>query len=171
MSSDSFQNELLIADTGPLLALARVEMLPVLAALFHRVILPDAVLEECLAKPDRLDAERIRQAVNSGVLTVTATPQTRQQLSDLDRGEQAAIELALQKHGCLLMDERRGRRVAKALHLKVVGTLGILLLAKSQGKISEVSPLLHGLRTSGYFLDESLAAEVLRLAGELEVPS
>ena len=167
MNSDSFQNELLIADTGPLLALARVEMLPVLAGLFHRVILPDAVLEECLAKPDRQDAERIRQAVNSGILVVSAAPQARPQLSGLDRGEQAAIELALRKNGCLLMDERRGRLAAKALHLKVVGSLGILLLAKSHGVIPEVSPLLHRLRTSGYFLDVGLDTDVLRLAGEL----
>lgn len=171
MNSDSFQNELLIADTGPLLALARVEMLPVLAGLFQRVILPDVVLEECLAKPDREDAERIRQAVNSGILSVTATPQARPQLSDLDRGEQAAIELALQMRGCLLMDERRGRLAAKTLHLNVVGALGVLLLAKSHGLIPEVSPLLHRLRTSGYFLDDNLAVEVLRLAGELESPS
>lgn len=171
MNSDSFQHELLIADTGPLLALARVEMLPVLAVLFQRVFLPDVVLEECLAKPDRQDAERIRQAVNSGILTVTATLQARPQLSDLDRGEQAAIELAIQKHGCLLLDERRGRRAAKALHLKVIGALGVLLLAKSSGKIPAVSPLLHRLQASGYFLDDSLAAEVLSLAGELDSPS
>src|SRR4029453_1459883 len=47
--------------------------------------------------------------------------------------------------GCELMDELAGRRTATSLGVRVMGTLGVLLLAKAQQLIPAVSPLLDQL--------------------------
>ena len=54
-------------------------------------------------------------------------------LQQLDRGEAEAIALALEsKADALLIDELDGRAIARKHGLSVLGTLGILLLAKQR---------------------------------------
>lgn len=166
MSSSSFPAELLIADTSPLLALARVDALALLPALFARVWVPEVVVQECLAKPLRADAQRIGQALDAGLLAVVADPPVRLALSGLDAGEQAAIELALQHEAVVLLDERRGRALARQQGVKVLGAIGVLLLAKQRGHLPVVRPSLLALKASGYYLSDQLLREALQLAGE-----
>ena len=57
----------------------------------------------------------------------------------LDVGEAEAIALAIEiQADLLLLDERRGRVVAKELGLAVTGLLGVLLVAKQQGHLVAV---------------------------------
>ncbi len=60
------------------------------------------------------------------------------------------------------------RRVARQLGLPLVGTIGLLLQAKTAGLVPLLGPLLEQLRGAGFRLTESLANEVLRKAGELK---
>jgi predicted nucleic acid-binding protein len=64
------------------------------------------------------------------------------------------------------MDDQAGRRVAKELGLPVVGSAGLLLLAKQKGLIAEVYPLLETLRLQDYWLSDAVLEKVRRLAGE-----
>ena len=66
----------------------------------------------------------------------------------------------------LVVDDKRARKVAKLNQIKITGSLGILLLAKQEGLISAVKPLLDQLRTSDIFINENLIAKTLRLASE-----
>ncbi len=51
----------------------------------------------------------------------------------VDSGEAEAIALALELNMILLIDEKRGRIVAKQKAVDIIGTAGILLLAKRKG--------------------------------------
>ncbi len=167
-SSNSLKNnEVLVADAGPLLALARIECLPLLGQLFSRVLVTETVLHECCAKPDRADAQQVLAMVEASNLQVVADPRSiRQGLQHLDDGEQTALELALQCSATVLMDERKGRAIARSHHLKVIGVPGVLLLARQQGLVPTLKPLLELLVNSGYYLSETVIAAVLSLAGE-----
>lgn len=165
MNSPS-STELLIADTSPLLALARVDLLYVLSSLFTSVVITESVWLECIAKPDRDDARRIIDAVNNSQLLRVNDPIVRPALSGLDRGEQTALELALTRNSTVLLDEKRGRAVAKIHHIKVIGALGVLLLAKRRGVLNLIGPIVLQLKNSGYFLDESIIEQLLKLANE-----
>jgi hypothetical protein len=48
----------------------------------------------------------------------------------------------------------------------VIGTVGVLVLAKRKGLIPLVMPLLKNLATSGYFLSEEIIAAALTASGE-----
>ena len=84
----------------------------------------------------------------------------------LDEGEAEAIQLARELQITIIIDERRGRRIAKSLGLKVRGTLSILLELKRRGLIDSVKSFIDKMFKKGYYLSEELVMEVLRVAGE-----
>ncbi|MEQ6341936.1 MAG: DUF3368 domain-containing protein [Gammaproteobacteria bacterium] len=66
----------------------------------------------------------------------------------------------------LLINDRRGRKVAKINQIKTVGSLGVLLQAKRIGLIPRVAPLVEQIAASSVFMSENLIQSVLELAGE-----
>jgi len=166
MSSTDSSKTLLIADTGPLLALARIAQLPLLNRLFGEVKVTQAVYSECQAKPERPDAIAVQAALASGVFTLIADPKISAKFAPLDLGEQTALQSALTLKASVLMDEAKGRKVAKANRIHVIGTVGILLLAKRRDLLDAVSPLLAALNASGYRLSATLIQQAKELANE-----
>jgi uncharacterized protein len=86
----------------------------------------------------------------------------------LDIGEASTIALALQESADLvLMDEAKGRRVARDVYgLSVAGTGRMLVEAKRAGILPEVRSHMQLLRAVGYWISDAIFAEVLRQAGE-----
>jgi uncharacterized protein len=81
----------------------------------------------------------------------------------LDPGETAAITLALQeKADVLLIDELRGRKIARSLGIKVAGILGELIHAKSAGRVSSVKAEIARLRKEArFFIDPTIERFIL----------
>lgn len=156
---------IVVADAGPLIALGRVDALALLPALFAEVQVTETVLAECLARPDLIDAQRVAAALAAGWLV--PCPDVLPPASGrLDPGESSAIARALEIGAGLLLDDRAAVVYARGLGLRVIGTLGILILAKRQGKLAQVAPLIEQLRTSGHYLGEAVIAAALAAAGE-----
>jgi hypothetical protein len=86
----------------------------------------------------------------------------------VDLGEAEAIALAEELHAdYLLMDERKGRRLAQARHLQVVGLLGVILIAKRRGLIPSARDLLSQLdEKAGVYLSNDLKSTALKSVGE-----
>ncbi len=88
--------------------------------------------------------------------------------SVLHRGEREAIILAEELNAQLLIDEQRGRAIAIARGLAVLGSLRILGEAKRRGFIAAVRPLIEELLASGYWIhDERVIQVFLQEMGEL----
>ncbi len=165
-SGNSRTNELLVCDTGPLLALGRVGFLPILPGLFSSCLVPDIVCAECLAKPGFPDATAVQQAVAANWLEVVGALPIRPALQELDAGEAATIELALARSGVALLDEKRGRALARRFGVRVLGSLGVILLAKQCHCIPAVMPYVNRMAASGYYLSPDLITRCRILAGE-----
>jgi uncharacterized protein len=87
--------------------------------------------------------------------------------ASLDDGEAEVIHLALtQKIGTVCLDDLRGRRIALAAGLKVVGILGLLALAKTVRLIPAVKPYTDRLMQAGAWYSPELVTRVLDSIGE-----
>ena len=83
-----------------------------------------------------------------------------------DLGERCAISMALDLDAALLVDDRAARRHAEALGLDVLGTLGVLVLAKRKGLVAEVKPVVQAMRQGGHFISLPALQATLQAAGE-----
>ncbi len=147
---------IVVADTGPLIALGRVGHLKLLRDLYHDILIPPAVRDELHLGSGRPGAEQSAEAIEQGWLHVREpSPGSAPSLSELvlilDLGEAEAILLA-EEVDCrfLLIDERKGRVIAKRRGVPVVGVAGVLLAAKKRDLIDAVLPSLKNLERAGY---------------------
>jgi predicted nucleic acid-binding protein len=86
----------------------------------------------------------------------------------VDEGEAGVLALAMgEANACLLMDDRKGRAVAAARGFRCIGTLGLLVRAKLDGRIEALAPLFEQLRVERWFIDPGLIEETLRASGEI----
>ncbi len=162
-------SKIIIADSSPLIAFGSIDQLSVLFQVFGNVIIPNVVAEECLVDITRPGAAAISQAIDHALIQISnpaIEAENNGLLEILDQGEVAAISLASSLHAPLLIDEKLGRQVVTQLGLKIIGTIGTLLLAKQKNIISEVKPILTSLRSGHYFLSDQLVEETLIRAGE-----
>ncbi|MDR3328850.1 MAG: DUF3368 domain-containing protein [Prevotellaceae bacterium] len=156
-----------VCDSSPVVALATVDKLGLLDALFHEVVIPRRVFEE-LTVPDKPEAEKIRVWAQAKVVAQAAnSPLVRTLNMLLDAGESEAMALYWErKASYLLIDEKRGRRIAAQNEVRVVGTFGILLMSKQRGLIATVKPVMDLLRCSAIRFSDKLYHAILELAGE-----
>jgi predicted nucleic acid-binding protein len=159
---------IIVADTGPLIALSRLNRLQLLAALFSKIHIPQVVLSEATVNTEYVEAEPILSFAmkHASVEKTIDNDFNRRLLATLDAGEAQAIVLARELRCGVLMDEKRGRQVAMRRNIPVVGVLGVLLQAKHEGYLEELKSMLLQLQNSGYRLSEELVERVLELAGE-----
>jgi len=158
-----------VADAGPLIALAKLERMGLLADFFSEVLIPEAVATECTVDASRVDARRIFEALEQPpfrVVSVAESPRLRTYAKFLDPGEAQALLLAEQYRLPVLMDERKGRREAGRMGVEVIGTGAVLVAAKRKGVVDEVRPLLESLVRQGYRLSERLQKALLEMSGE-----
>jgi predicted nucleic acid-binding protein len=85
----------------------------------------------------------------------------------VDAGEAESIQLALEKNAnILIIDDRKGRKIAKSRDIRIIGTGGILIAAKRKNILDEVAPILDNLAGVGYRLAPDLCRRILELADE-----
>ena len=159
---------IVVANAGPLIALAQIGQLDVLPALFGRIHIPTAVRHELIGQGDeRPGVSEFKGA--RWLRTITVRDQTAVQLLQerLDPGESAAIVLAIQMNAdLLLIDEARGRRVAEARGIRHSGAIGALIAAKQNGLLPMVTPLFDQLIERGFRMSEELYRRACLLADE-----
>ena len=161
---------ILVADASALIALATCDSLSLLEAIFGNVLVPEAVFSE-VTTLDKPQSARLRSYLQGKV-----RPVDMQRFVYLDAfadaGETQAMLLYKEVAAdYLLIDDKRGRKVAKINQIKTVGSLGVLLQAKRAGLIPCVATLLQQISDSSVFISASLMQTVLELAGESEAQS
>jgi len=159
-------NKVVIADAGPLIAFARLHQIGLLPQIFGRVLVTDIVFAECAGRSDFPESALIQEAVTRKQLELCTSPDFSAYTQKIDAGEASAIAVAID-FGCgVIMDDKAGRRMATNASVPVIGTVGVLVLAKRKGLVPLVMPLLERLVSSGYFLSGEIIAAALLAAGE-----
>ena len=148
-----------VSNASPLIALEQIGHLMLLAQLFDAVLIPPAVVSEVtstVALPAWIGQQALTQPVGPRILSASLGP-----------GESEAISLALETEAKrVILDDRPARRLAQALRLPVIGTLGVLLAAKQRQLLIAVRPCLDNLLQCDFRIAPSLYENVLSAAGE-----
>lgn len=156
-----------IADSSPLILLARIGKVDLLPALAGKVFVPESVLFELRAGSHRDGAASIVEKV-PGIEVVPDLPiPAALQAWDLDPGESQVLAHALTRLGSwAVLDDRAGRRCAASLGIATIGSLGTVLRARKVGLIPQARPLVEALRAQGLFLGDDLLNAALAEVGE-----
>jgi predicted nucleic acid-binding protein len=147
-----------IADATVLIGLHQIGCLFLLPALFEHVVIPPAVAEETKRSVPRQDWLEIKapRRIPSSFPT------------HLGQGEREAIALALEiRPDVLIVDDYAARFLAERFGVAIIGTAGILRLAKEAKMIPNVREPLDSLRASGFRLSETVYEAVLHASGEI----
>ena len=143
---------IVIADASPIIALVAIGELEILQKMYQKVYITDIVRFEIHADlPSWIEVTTLYDPTEFQILQL-----------ELDKGEASAIALALENpNSKIILDENKGRSVAKRLGLKVTGTIGIIITAKDLGLIQSGMEVLAKLEAHGFWLSEQLKKELI----------
>jgi len=145
----------IVTDSTCLIVLERIDLLDILPQLFEPVLVASTVAKEF---------GRSLQWLN---VKIASDEQFVASLkSQMHSGEAETIALARERASRVLLDERRARHVARKLGLRIIGTVGVLLLAKHELIIPKVKPVLDRMKANGFYMTDDLRNDAIRLAGE-----
>lgn len=154
---------IVISNSTPLIALAKINHLQLLKEYFGGILIPEEVYDEVVRRGSGLAGASEIAACD----WITRTQVTNRLAVDalcisLDRGEAEAIVLASEKNGLLIIDDGEGRKAARQLGLKITGTIGILLLASKERKL-DLRSALDDLKAAGFHLSNKEYDRILSL--------
>lgn len=158
---------IVVSDTTPIISLLKIGQLSLLEKLFHRVMIPKAVYTELTSDVRfQSEAEQIRGCtfIEQVKVTQVKSVELLRRATGLDKGESEAIIYTDEnKADLLLMDEAKGRQIAKQMGLKIMGTVGILLAAYEDGLLQkeEIIQCVSILRNSRRHISEALYEQLM----------
>ena len=159
----------LVFNASPIITLAKAGLLDSILKLANQVIVPQAVANEITRFNDPSDAACIWFENPVAATFLRDDPATSDFVGawGLGAGESSVISLVQANPDSIaVLDDLAARRCAGALQLKMVGTLGLLLLAKRAGLFHAIRSPLEAIIAAGLFISPKHLADVLRQAGE-----
>lgn len=164
----------MIANSTPLIYLAKLGKISLLRILFSKIYIPEAVKYEVVDQGkahNEPDAIIVEQAIQEGWIIVREIkPLAILQEMGIDRGELEAISLAVEmKQKEILLDQTHARVAAELVGLIPRGTLYVLLRALKENKINqkEYRFLLESLLAAGFRMSEELYLNALKFGEQL----
>lgn len=160
---------IIVSDASPLILFARTGLLPLLKGLFGEILIPEEVYQEVVIQGrGKPGSEEVEQAAWIRVLKV----EDRKRIKGYQRwgisSKDAAVIALAQERGAdfVIIDEKKARDIARVADLRVIGSGGILLEAKRQGRIETVKEPLDLLLRKGARISKALYEGILDRAGE-----
>ena len=156
-----------VSDTTAITNLLKVKLLLIIKGLYGQILVPQAVYDELAtlsAQKKIIDSQKWIKVVE--IQNQVLYEKLRE---SLDKGESEAIVLALELDSdFLIIDEAKGRKIARSYGIRIIGLLGILVLAKEEGLISQIKPYLKELRDKmGFRVSDKLYEQILSQVGEI----
>lgn len=161
-------NKLVVTDTTPIILLARIKQLNILKRLYGEILIPEGVFSELMRgkkkQPGVLEVLNMKWIKAVKVKNRSIVNKLNRHL---DLGESEAIALSIEtKADVLIIDERKGRAVAQRMRINIIGTIGVLIKAKREGKIPVIRPYLDQLKGHGFRMSKELYEQALEEVGE-----
>ncbi len=146
---------IVVTNTSPLLALDRIGLIELIPRLFSAILRPESVRKEIQEGLEFGYQNRLLE--DTDWLKTVEDPPEMMLRKELGAGETSAIALAVRiKADWILLDDLAARLVAEELGLHVMGTLGILIAARSKGMIQSAYESAKDLKTVGFRVTDAL---------------
>ena len=153
-----------VTNSTPLITLSKIDRLELLREVYRSIYIPEEVYTEVVVngvgKPGAEVASAnwiIRQPVTDKDQVLILHNRTL-----IDLGECGAIVLAQEiRAERIVIDDRVARQVAIAKGLSVIGTVGVLRIAKARRIIPAIKPILDDLRLHGTRISDRLYYQLL----------
>jgi predicted nucleic acid-binding protein len=146
----------IVSDTSCLILFYKIGEMDLLQKVYGQIIITGTVSQEFRRPlPDWISVQDPKTNLHQGLM------------SFLDEGEATSIALALEfADALLIIDESKGRRVAKELGVKITGSLGIIMAAKEKGIIQSVKPIIDKIKETNFRISDDLLNKILHLVNE-----
>jgi predicted nucleic acid-binding protein len=153
---------IVVSDTTPIISMLKINKLYLFDKLFGEILIPNAVYNELTtSKKFEEEATQIKKCDFIKIVEVENNKDIERfrRMTGLDLGESEAI-IYSDKHGAelLLMDEAKGRMIAKQMGLHIMGTIGILMQAYDDKIITkdDILVCIDTLKKNGRYISERL---------------
>jgi predicted nucleic acid-binding protein len=138
---------LIISDTACLILFDKIGKLDILQKLFQQVTITSNIAEEFNQKTPEWII--IKDPINSKYISAFS--------EIVDAGEASAIALSIESEDSLLiLDDLKARHLADELKLKYTGSIGILILAKRKGLITDLDEIITKIQSTNFRLSNAL---------------
>jgi predicted nucleic acid-binding protein len=148
---------MIVSDSTALIVLFDLNRIELLENLFEIVYITPNILDEISVKypvvlPSFIKVEKPQSSEPFGTLKRL-----------LDLGESEAIALAKEKNLSIIIDEKKGRKIAKEMGLRVIGLLGIVYLNAKKGFLtkSEANIFMENAIEDGYRISKRMVNDIL----------
>jgi predicted nucleic acid-binding protein len=156
-----------IADASPIILLAKIDQVHLLEQLPDVLVVPAPVAKEVRSGPKGDPARQWLEANGADYIEPIPSQVSEVNAWDLGRGESAVLSWAYNdSRATALVDDLAARCCARALGIRVTGTIGVVLAAKEEGLITRAGTVLDALVEVGLRIHPEVMAEAKRLAGE-----
>lgn len=153
---------IVVSDTTPIISLIKIDKLDILKRMFGEVQIPKAVFDELTSNV--LFQKEAKAVVACDYIKKMPVDNMKsvdllRRSTNLDAGESEAIVLADSlDNSILLIDEAKGRKIAKNMGLNIMGTIGILLVAYEDGLLNKesIEECIEVIRDSKLRISEAL---------------
>ncbi|WP_246984148.1 nucleic acid-binding protein [Halorientalis marina] len=150
-----------VSDTGPLIHLAEIDSLELLAT-FDTLLVPETVYEE-------VDAGGVPDGLADLSYELVEADESRVGVQELDTGERAAIAVAEERGVVLLTDDLAAREVASDAGVEVHGSIGVIALGHARRSLDrdEAASLMRALqRETSLFVTEAIVEQGIQMLDE-----
>ncbi|MFH5884681.1 DUF3368 domain-containing protein [Halalkalibaculum sp. DA3122] len=146
----------IVSDTSCLILFYKIGELELLKNVFGNILVTEIVSKEFKKElPEWVEIVPLQSNLHKGLSSV------------LDPGEATSIALATEHDNSLLIiDEVKGRKVAREMGIQITGTLGVLITAKEKGYIKAVKPIIDKMEKTNFRVSDALLQKVLEKVDE-----
>lgn len=150
----------IVSDSTILITLLNIERLDILTKVFDTVYIPSKVYDEVVIDEEILLPNPFfkKRKIGDKLLYRLLT-------KSLDAGESEAIVLAQELSLPLMIDEKKGRKIAANMGINIIGLLGVLLLNHQKGHFSseEILHLYHQAKEADFRVSQKLEKQFMSL--------
>ena len=161
-------NNIRVLNASPLIVLAKAGLLKMVSPLSKIWLIPSGVVKEINRKSSIEDI--VSELENNADVKIKSVKNINPLVANwnLGQGESEVITLAIEEGSTAVLDDLQAGKCATVLNVKLMGTLGLLLLAKRKGIVNRIQPLFERVVQAGLYIEQGLIDNLLKSIDEIK---